>query len=61
MTIWGVNRNQAVQNRIKQAIIHSESSSGSTGSRLLTGNSKAVCDLEEQIAAFHKSGGRSYL
>ena len=51
----GVNRNQAVQNRIKQAIIHSESSSGSTGSRLLTGNSKAVCNLESQVAAFHKS------
>ncbi|MFT4524848.1 MAG: 8-amino-7-oxononanoate synthase [Bacteroidia bacterium] len=51
----GVNRNEQLQDKIRQAIMDSEPNSGSTGSRLLTGNSAAICELEEQVAAFHKA------
>lgn len=51
----GVNRNTEVQSRILQAINDHEPKSGSTGSRLLTGNSELACELEQQLAKFHRS------
>ena len=51
----GVNRNPEVQKRILEAIHKYKPESGSTGSRLLTGNSQLAYDLEEQLADFHKA------
>ena len=51
----GVIRDPEIQERILEAINKYEPKSGSTGSRLLTGNSQLACDLEEQLAEFHKA------
>lgn len=51
----GVNRNESLQGIIRKSIFESKSTTGSTGSRLLTGNSSLILDLETQVAAFHKA------
>ena len=51
----GVNSNEDLQRKIRQSISDAESTSGSTGSRLLTGNSTVACELEKQVAGFHKA------
>lgn len=50
----GIARNEQVQARIAEAI-RNEGRSGSTGSRLLTGHSAAIDEVENQVAQFHKS------
>ncbi|SNR34593.1 aminotransferase class I/II-fold pyridoxal phosphate-dependent enzyme [Hymenobacter mucosus] len=48
----GLSRHPAVQRAMQQAV---EASAGSTGSRLLTGNSAAAEELEIQLARFHQA------
>lgn len=49
----GIARNPDVQRKIGDAIAQS-GGSGSTGSRLLTGHSQKIDQLEAQVAEFHK-------
>jgi 8-amino-7-oxononanoate synthase len=52
----GFARSKELKKRISEAEkIFSETGVGSTGSRLLTGNSKLAEQVEQQIAAFHGS------
>jgi 8-amino-7-oxononanoate synthase len=52
----GFARSKELKKRISEAgKIFSETGVGSTGSRLLTGNSKLAEQVEQQIAAFHGS------
>ena len=48
----GMARNQQLISHIKQTVNSLELSNGSTGSRLLTGNSSLQMDLERRLAAF---------
>lgn len=50
----GLARSGEFKARYLEALAH-QPGQGSSGSRLLTGNSKAIEDLEERIAAFHGS------
>ena len=52
----GFARDEALQEKIQQEInANTQSSSGSTGSRLLSGNSEYVEALEKYLAEFHRA------
>lgn len=52
----GFSRLESLKNKVNHFIVnHPETNLGATGSRLLSGNSKLVENLENEIAAFHKA------
>ncbi len=51
----GLSRSAWIKNKVEQSAKKSDTKSGSTGSRLLSGNSKLFESLESKIADFHNA------